>query len=217
MNVKNNFLSIICLGNFNPSVLTSKFLSETCKLKFKEKPEGRTTPVVANINYGNVQFAVEWEKLKILERDVGSFYGSKIIHYFEKYITILEYTPISVCGINLNTTITELNIGNIDKNLTSKNRMFNILETKKAIIEKTEFVGEDKVDSWITYNFIYTGEDNTVFRLNLRKKDTAIIVNLNYEIRGLREDRDRVKKIGQDFESLIQKNEKTLTLLIEGE
>ena len=79
MNVKNNFLSIIGLGNFNPSILTPKFLSEVCEFEFKEKPKGKITPVVTNIKYGNLQFIVELEKLQILERDVSNFCDSKII------------------------------------------------------------------------------------------------------------------------------------------
>lgn len=217
MNIKNNFISIICLGNFNPSILTSKFLSEVCKFEFKEKPKGQATPVIANIEYGNLQFIVELEKLQILERDVSNFYDSKIIDYFEKYLTTLEHTPVFVCGINLNTTITEFNIENINKNLKSRDKIFNILETKKIIMDKKEIMGKDKVGSWIVYNFEYPRGDNTIFHLNFRKKDTVITMNFNYEIRGLREDRTRVKKIGQYFKNLIQKNEKILASFFGGE
>lgn len=216
MNVKNNFLSIICLGSFNPSILSPNFLREICKFKFKEEPKGQTIPVVANIEYGNLQFMVELEKLQILERNISNFDDSKVIDYFEKYLTILEYTPIFVCGINLNTTITEFNIENMNKNIKNRDKIFNILETKEVIIDKKETVSKEKKEDWIAYNFLYSGEDNTIFRLNFRRKDTIVTVNFNYEVRGLEKDRTRIKKLGQNFKNLTQKNKNILTSFFEG-
>ena len=128
-----------------------------------------------------------------------------------------QQAPVFVCGINLNMTITEYDIENINKNLRNRDKILNILETKEITIDRKEFMDKEKVESWIAYNFEYSGEDNTVFRLNFRKKDTVITMNLNYEIRSLREDRGRVKKIGQYFENLIQKNEKILASFFEGD
>lgn len=208
MQIKNNFISTICLGNFNPSILTSAFLTDKCKLKFEEKPEGNTTPIVASIKYGNIQFIVELEKFQIVEKNIADFHKTKIIDYFEKYITILEYTPIFICGVNLNTTMSDYNESKLNEILKSYDHIFNIFKADEMVIDKKEIINKsNSAEEWLAYNFVCSGGNNTITRLNLKKtKDTSIIVNFNFEIKNLEKEKERIKTIGRKIENLIQEH-----------
>jgi len=207
--IKNNFLSVICLGNFNPSILTPQFLSETFGIKFEKEPKFQLTPVLATVDCGDVLFLAELEKLQIVNKNLDDFRKTKIIDYFEQYLEVLKYTPIFVCGINLNTEVSVSGSAYL-KNFKDKAKIFESLETNELTIDYKETISKDGREDWISYNFEFVGKDNTVFRLNFRKKDVNVAVNFNFEVKDLETDRTRIKMISRNFEYLIQRNEKIL-------
>ena len=91
-----------------------------------------------------------------------------------------------------------------------KAKIFESLETNELTIDYKETISKDGREDWISYNFEFVGKDNTVFRLNFRKKDVNVAVNFNFEVKDLETDRTRIKMISRNFEYLIQRNEKIL-------
>jgi hypothetical protein len=104
MKTKNNFISIITLGNFNPAILTPSFLSEHCGYKAisNSKPKGQTSPVASVIDFENITFLVELEKFQIMEKNLSNFKDNTIIDLALNYLQKLRFTPLFVMGINFN-------------------------------------------------------------------------------------------------------------------
>jgi len=206
MEIKNNFANVICLGHFNPSILTPNFIREVCKLELDGTPQGQTTPVVSNLQWGNILFLVEMERILVQETNIANFKDTKVIQYFERYLGILSHTPVFVCGLNLNVSLHDFDIGIIDNNLLNKDRMLRILKTDVVTIEKKEIIKKDSLE-WQVYNFVYPSEDKTQFRLNLRKNQGIITFNFNYEISDLNSDINRIKKLNEKLTSVLDMNQ----------
>ena len=209
MKVKNNYASVICLGSFNPSILTPQFLTEVCKFNFAEKPLVQIIPVISNVKFGNVNFIAELEKFQVMEMEIANFKDSKVIGYFERYLEILSYTPVFVCGINLNFSISEYAAETFLEKVCDKNKLFGILGTKEAMLDKKEVMRAEKTSNdWLCYNLTYPAKDNAVSRLHFQKSGDAVTVNFNYEVRELEKEKSRIKNVGKNFEFLISENER---------
>ena len=215
MEVKNNFANIICLGNFNPSILTPNFITEVCKLKIDGKAQGQTTPVVSSLQWGNISFIVEMDRMQVRESNIGEFQDTKVIQCLESYLGVLRYTPIFACGLNLNSSIKEFDITNVNNNLQNKDRMLSILKTGNLTIEKKE-IAKPESQEWQSYNFIYPSENNTVFHLNLRKNQESIIINFNFEVRAIENDLTRVKNIGNQLANMVALYKKIVEDIVTG-
>ena len=214
MKITNNYLNIICLGSFNPSILTPSFLKDVCEFKFDVEPSGQTLPVAANIKYGNIDFFVELEKLQIREDLPQDYKSSKIVEYFEKYLSVLTYTPIFVCGINFNSTISDLKLDAFLSNIKDRKKILALLKADKVVVDTKEVAKKDEPETWLSSNLTDTLEPNTLFRLNLKKEKDTVVVNLNYEIRTLEQDRKKAHVIHTNFLSLIEENQRLLSCFL---
>lgn len=57
MRVGNNFVSVVILGSFNPSILTSDFLIRECGLEIEGKvTREERAPVVSRVDYPGLSF-----------------------------------------------------------------------------------------------------------------------------------------------------------------
>lgn len=198
-------------------ILTAPFLKEQiCKFEPKTPPKGQTTPVVSQFKYDNLEFFVELERLQFIERGISDFKESKAIGCFERYLTILEYTPVFICGINLNATVTEFDPKLIDTILNDKNKIVKLLEADSVMIGSQEVVDKDTAKTWTSYDLKYPAGDNEFLLLGFRKKDDAITINFNYEVKGLDKEKDRLKKLGQNLNKVVAAHIKLAALFIEG-
>jgi hypothetical protein len=213
MQIKNNLINIICLGFFNPSILTPRFLKEVCNFKLDQSPKGRTTPVISNLEYGSLQFIIELEKLQIIEKNLSDFKLTKIPDYFNEYMKILVHTPIFVCGINLNISVTEFKLENVTKSLQNKEGILKILKTKEMKFETKEIVSVES-ERWLSLNVEWAEENDTTLRLNLKNNERDMIMNLNYEVANLENHRERVNKLKDNLVNLIAKQNEILKSLI---
>ena len=209
MEMKNNFSSIIGLGSFNPAILSPTFLQNACKLEFKEKPHGQTTPVVSSLSYGNLQFIISLEKLEIRENGIEDFNKTIVARCLENYLDVLKYTPVLVCGINFNLTITDCDVNKIGAILKDNNSMKRILSTTEITIDKKEILKNDEL-SWQIYNFTYPSSDNTVCRINVARNENGITLNHNYEVRDVQKDINRMRIIGRQLKSILSEKDKII-------
>lgn len=205
MHQKNNYMSIVGLGHFNPGILTPIFLKDVCKLHFPDPPRGETTPVISRLNYGKVSFLVELERMQVKEDEVVSYKDSKIIDYFTRYITTLQYTPLFLCGVNLNTTVHEFNPKKINHKIEDIKLISQLLESTTMMIDRKEKLKDDTKD-WKIYNFKTLLPDRMALQLNFKKENAKIIINLNYEVGGFNNSLEKIKKLNQGIEMIINKN-----------
>jgi len=216
MKTENNFISVVCIGNFNPSILTPDFLAEVCGFKFEDSPKGGTSPVLSRVAYGNLEFLVELQKLQILERSIQDFRNSKVIGYFEEYVNILKHTPIFACGVNLNVNVADFAPDAVKKNLDNRDMIFDLLGAKEVVFEKKDVANRERTEEdWVSHDFRCVAEEDSTLHLNVSKGNSVITVNLNFEVRGLDKDSSRVGLIGHNLGKLVDKNEIILKSIME--
>jgi hypothetical protein len=208
--VKNNFISVVSLGCFNPAILTPRFLKEKCEFETHLEPKGRTTPVAAVINYGSTSFVVDLERFQIKHSDVDDFLKSAIVPVMIKYLTVLEYTPVEAMGVNLNYDISGPDVAEVRKTLQENcNKIFQVMKLSDATTTYREHRKSDGTRELIEFDISGKIDQNTVQRLNILIKNKTLQVNYNHEIRNLEQNRDLIKRIEQDWHSLVE-NDKVL-------
>jgi hypothetical protein len=207
MEVKNNFMSVVSLGCFNPAILTPDFLKDYCGFTAHSAPTGRTTPIATGLDYGSISFFVDLERFQIKHSDINDFQDSGVVAIMMKYLAVLEHTPLHAIGVNLNYEISGMHVANVLQGLQKR---------RKAV---SEFLGLS--ESTTVYKFHSKGSEldqlveldtsgpvdlDVVERLNVLIKDDSMQVNYNHEIRNLTKNRKLFEKMDTDWLSLIDKD-----------
>jgi hypothetical protein len=208
--VKNNFISVVSLGCFNPAILTPRFLKEKCRFETHLEPKGRTTPVASVLNYGSTSFVVDLERFQIKHSDVDDFLRSAIIPVMVKYLTVLEYTPVEAIGVNLNYDITDTDVATVRKMLQeNSDKLFQAMKLSEATTTYKQHRRGEGIRELVEFDIAGPIDENTVERLNILIKNNFLRMNYNHEIRNLEQNRNFVKRIEQDWHSLVE-NDKIL-------
>lgn len=120
MKFEPKFFSIILIGRLNPQILTHDFLLKNNilpldKSPFKDiqvtNPEQKpydnfiSTPVVARLQYRNINVVIEEGRYQITDNSGVDPLGSVITDFTKNYFTVLKFTPLALGGINFNTLI----------------------------------------------------------------------------------------------------------------
>lgn len=205
---KNNFLSIITIGSFNPAILTPDFLAKENIFISKAAPRGETSPVLSHLEFGNVSLVVELERFQIKHMEVDSFKNSPVISIITGYLKTLKYTPIATEGINFN--IDMMNYSDSDGLLQIFNNpikeIINYVEkADEYLIDVKAKVTSDKEEAHII-NCKYNIDEGISISINLRKadlKDRKIVLNYNYEVKNIKSDKDRINIIPDNYTNIL--------------
>jgi len=81
--VINNYINMVVLGNFNPSILSHDFLVAECGFDLGNEPteENPPMPVVASLGYGDISFFADLGRLQITEKKCKDPKQSKLPAY----------------------------------------------------------------------------------------------------------------------------------------
>ena len=106
-NIQKNFASVVALGSQNPQILNEDFLKinkiiPTDQATFEKRTNFISTPPFATIAFGSVQIIVEEQRFQIREAGLSDWEKSCIFDIAKEYYKVLEYTPVTTVGINLN-------------------------------------------------------------------------------------------------------------------
>jgi hypothetical protein len=202
-----NFKSLVLIGGFNPSILTPDFLEKYCGFTRPEKPEGQSTPVMAQIVFSDIMFLAELNRFQVVTRNLKDFRDRFPLDVMIKYLEVLRYTPLDMFGINLNYCMKGVNVGALSDLIRDPFRleetigvapMLAALETGRGPEGRLEVK-----NSTITF-MLGDGIKNSV-RLDFAPD--GITVNNNFEVNGLKEDRERVRLLEAKYPELVTSNE----------
>lgn len=201
----NDYINLVVLGNFNPSILTHNFLTTVCRFDLGDKPtkENPPIPVVASLSYGGISFFADLGRLQMTEKNCENPKQSKLPTYLKTYLDKLPYTPITKCGANFSydIDIQETKLNDIEQKLSSNRQYFckalDVAEIQLEVIfdisDKTE-----TVKRWILRTMAQSGELRTTMNVQ-RLEDSKTKIDFNYEI-NLEQNRDeRIRKITDDY------------------
>lgn len=209
MKRKNNFASIVTMGNFNPAILTADFLEKQCSFDLGAEPQGQTTPMMSNLSYGTVSFLVDFGRFQITESDVKTFEESKVADLLGKYLEVLCHTPLSVCGVNFNVTASDIDRRTLEKCfVTDREGLKEFLGAEEMILDsKLRYKSEDE-NEYLMWNVSSAAEKpNVVEGLNVRKEKDGFTLNYNYEVGHLGGDGKRIALITEEYLEIVSRFE----------
>ena len=207
MEIKNSFLTFIALGSFNPALLTPDFLAEEKIFSFETSPEGRTSPVVSEIKFGNISLLVELERFQVMHQEVDSFEKSPIISIMSNYLNVLKHTPVFVEGINFNINLIDYADSTTVANIFEKpiDGIINYVgKSDEYFIDVNTKVAGGRDETQVI-NCKYYVDDGVSVSINLRKLDMKIVLNFNYEVQNIKSDRSRLSIIPDNYQDIYEK------------
>lgn len=212
---KANYKSVIAIGGFNPTILTPDFLRDYCSFRSDHEPLGRTTPILAEIVYGNIKFLAELNRFQIFLDEIEGFEGIFPIDTMIKYLEVLKYTPLTLFGINFNYQLSDINeriIRQALKNPFQLEKTFGFIPSS-VLLSATKPNGDGLSLSELTVTHNLKPEIKNSVRISFSNK--ILTVNENYELSGLDIDRDRIGAIIENYPVFLENNS-TLIKLIGG-
>jgi len=202
----NDYINLVVLGNFNPSILTHDFLTAVCGFDLGGKParENPPMPVVSSLEYSKISFFADLGRLQITEKNCENPKQSKLPIYLKTYLNKLPYTPITKCGANFSydIDIQETKLNDIEQKLSSNRQYFcKALDVAEVQLEVIFDVSDETetIKRWILRTIAQSGESNTTMKVQLLEgSKMKIKIDFNYEI-NLEKNREQVKKITDDY------------------
>ena len=218
MRVENNFVSVVTLGSFNPSILTSHFLIRECGLEIKGKAtREERTPVVSRVDYPGLSFLADLDRFQIIERELDELGKSRVVEFLRIYLEKLPYTPLSKCGVNINVNVSGINERALIAVLTEwKKDLFKILGTENFAIE-TRSRHRPEGHRYVGWTIIYAiKKEDTLGRLTISKKRNSVYeVNYNYEVAKLEKNHSRLEAITKGYPRIVKHYEKAIRAIFE--
>ena len=211
MIINKNFFSMIVLGNFNPSILNIKFLTDKNIISNDEKVlNEKYAPIFSVINFENMKLVIDYERFQVTEEKIDSFEKNRVIDFVTKYLSILEYTPIRVAGINFNIDM-KIDILKYLELIKSK-KLLDILKTEQVILDIGEKHFKNKEVEIISIKSKVIYDDNNTIQIGINKKNDDIFnLNYNFELQDLEKSskrifffRDNFKNIYNDFNNNLK-------------
>lgn len=178
MKKTNNFINIVALGNFNPAILSPLFLKEKCEFNNESIPKGETTSVATQIIYGNISFLMGIERFEIKEINVSNFSETIIVKFMNKYLEVLDYTPVYILGVNLNVEI-EKEQDEVISNLNNKKKLLEVLKSNDILYTLTTVCSKE-IESNVLWELKKIANEETA-NIMVHLKKNKFSVNYNVE------------------------------------
>ncbi|MBA7691067.1 hypothetical protein ES703_99605 [subsurface metagenome] len=208
---KNDYINLVVLGNFNPSILTHDFLVNECGFNLGNKPISTSPPmpVVASLDYDKISFFADLGRLQITEKNCKEPKLSQIPIYLNTYLQQLPYTPITKCGANFSydLTVEKRPLENIEQWLeNNRNKFCKTLKLKTLDLEVC-FAIDDKqeeVKNWTLRTKIPEYEASTMLKVSyIAGAGNEIKIDFNYEVTGLDRDKKLLANVTTDYENVV--------------
>ena len=200
----NDYINLVVLGNFNPSILTHNFLTAVCGFDLGGKPtkENPPMPVIASLDYDSFSFFADLGRLQITEKNCENPKQSKLPTYLKTYLDKLPYTPITKYGANFsrNIEIREKKLNDIEQKLLKDRQYFcKALDVAEIQLEVIFDISDEAetIKRWILRTMAQSDESSTTMNVQ-RLEDSKIKIDFNYEV-NLEKNREQVKKITDDY------------------
>lgn len=190
-----NFSSVVVVGAFNPTILTKNFVQSECDLKVDSDKEPANTPIMSQLEASGMSILAELDKLQVVIKEYDTKQIEFMCQFVLRYLAVLAYTPISALGINFNYTLSGID----GKTLTYR---FHEYLRDYFLGGRKEIELASNLKYFTPEKALFRGgevrcslNDDVQMRVNVNNLGSNLILNFNYELPNLRENRDKVKSL----------------------
>jgi hypothetical protein len=206
MEIKPNYQSVVAIGGFNPAILTPDFLRNQCHFESDHEPTGLTTPVTTKLKYGNIEFIMELNRFQVKLEEIQDFADKSIVDVVLEYLRILEYTPLSMLGLNFNYLLIGMDNAALAKLFEKPLRIGAKLDlapiSLTVVARKPDGAGIAVTEA--TVNHLVANDIKNSIRISL--ESNSLTVNNNFEIGNLEGNRDRISLLESEYSGFIENN-----------
>ena len=203
----NNFISIIFLGNFNPSILTRDFLENNSIVHFMEEPTNiRSMALSSNIEYKDVRIMMDLKLFSVFQKNIDDFSKNTIVGLAYDTIDLLAYTPIKTIGINFNANAKILEPDNLKNDLSDKNQVLDFFGGESYMLNIGKKFEENKEE--IDNISLQLKIDNySAVQINIKKvKDYGYNINYNFSSGELFQKPENLDYIRNNLKKILDKS-----------
>ena len=207
---KNDYINLVVLGNFNPSILTHDFLVKECRFDLGNEPSSKRPPmpVVASLDYDKISFFADLGRLQIMEKNCENPKSSKLPRYLQTYLDKLPYTPITKCGANFSyrLTVGKSRLEQIGEWLRNdRNKLCELLKLKTVALEVAFTVDENEeaVRSWTIRTKTTEYEASTMLKTGMADSASEVKIDFNYEVGNLDTERERLNSVTARYDKVF--------------
>ncbi len=199
----NNFISIIFLGHFNPSILTRDFLENNSIVHFQEEPSNiKATAISSNIEYKDARIMMDLKLFGVFEKNIDDFSKNMVVGLAYDTIDLLAYTPLKTIGINFNINAKILEPGRLADSLSDKSQVLDFFNGQSYIInigKKFEENREDLDNIGLQLKI----DSHSSIQVNIKRiKDHNYNINYNFSTGGLLEKSGNRDYIRNNFKNI---------------
>jgi len=201
------FFSVVCVGSFNPAILSTGFLKDSCGFELAGEITEENTPFVSKIENTEISILAELSKFQIVQRHYDKQGMQAIVDLGLKYLDVLKYTPISAFGVNFYFTCSDVpadglnpkfyeHLRNIGLEFSNDLEMVSTMKYDRAGLAKLR-------GAEIRIRVL----DELIGRLSLNNLNGEMTVNLNFEISKLDKKRDGAVSLKKQFDEIVKLKE----------
>jgi len=208
-----NFFSTVCLGSFNPSILSIEFIEKNCKYKFEKNPKEEITPVFSKVEDSAIQIIVDFSKFQLLRKDFDQKNSYQLVLLATNYLDVLKYTPLNAFGINFNYEVSNFEQEKINNDFYDHIKLSSLKMVPTAEIVSTTMYDENTVKlRGVELRIIVL--EKLKARVGINNLGKALSLNINFEINNLDKNRERIKEITDNFNELITLHENIIKTIL---
>lgn len=204
MKKKVNYKSVVVIGAFNPSILTPGFLVEYCSFKPGQEPVGQSTPVATEISFGNVRFIMELSKFQISVHEIDDFAGTFPLEVAGAYLTVLQHTPLSIAGLNLNYSLTDIDISRVCGKIRDPFGIGSVLHVKPTAVSVAASRQDSENLVVKELSFIQMLDDCVKNNIRISVGADSITINNNFEVSDLADNRAGFAILTDKYDSFVE-------------
>jgi hypothetical protein len=217
MNISHNFVSVVALGYFNPAIVTPDFLNKVCLLNLGDPVEVSPSniPVVRALRFRDFDIHIDLTHLTITEKPVRDIRNTRILNIFKSYYEKLPFTPLSAVGININCEISFLEDAapmSLPKKARDAGSILDFFGV--GALELSEKIRKTKQqDEWKASNYTIENVKDLFRRIDIQKKENAVVLNYNSEAPQLDKEPQKLKILLEQYEDFCTEFDRFLKLL----
>jgi hypothetical protein len=210
MKIKDNFISIVVLGNFNPAILTPDFIKKICSAELGDALKWSSPPgpvkIISQITYKDVELMVDFDRFQVTQKNMEQMNNIVATKILREYLTKLPHTPISAAGLNFNCSLIIGEENNIQFEAlydAKEEDILSMLDSQREFFLQKSVHHKDGITLPEDINVTFPLGDNKKIAIAVQFEPKNVYINFNYEVAGLADQPERFLVLVDDYVNIL--------------